>query len=120
MYDALHRVFFFFSSRRRQTRCYRDWSSDVCSSDLAQPPVEECRRKIFERYGLSDDMKLFVGVERMDYTKGIVDRFQAIEELFTNHPEWIGRLVFLQIAAPSRGTLPAYQHLHQECVDFVD
>jgi trehalose 6-phosphate synthase len=85
-----------------------------------QPPADECRRKIFERFGLSDDMKLFVGVERMDYTKGIVDRFQAIEELFTNHPEWIGRLVFLQIAAPSRGTLPAYQHLHQECLDFVE
>src|SRR5207245_4252786 len=31
------RVFFFFSSRRRHTRCYRDWSSDVCSSDLAPP-----------------------------------------------------------------------------------
>src|SRR6266542_5708454 len=29
--------FFFFSSRRRHTRCYRDWSSDVCSSDLADP-----------------------------------------------------------------------------------
>src|SRR5271169_3885531 len=29
-------MFFFFSSRRRHTRCYRDWSSDVCSSDLAQ------------------------------------------------------------------------------------
>src|SRR6266542_3941891 len=29
------RCFFFFSSRRRHTRCYRDWSSDVCSSDLA-------------------------------------------------------------------------------------
>src|SRR6266542_5723890 len=31
----LHRCFFFFSSRRRHTRCYRDWSSDVCSSDLS-------------------------------------------------------------------------------------
>src|SRR5438128_12665719 len=31
-------VFFFFSSRRRHTRCYRDWSSDVCSSDLSSPP----------------------------------------------------------------------------------
>src|SRR5690606_40521648 len=31
-------VFFFFSSRRRHTRFSRDWSSDVCSSDLAQPP----------------------------------------------------------------------------------
>src|SRR6266852_7509751 len=30
-------LFFFFSSRRRHTRCYRDWSSDVCSSDLQGP-----------------------------------------------------------------------------------
>src|SRR6266542_2517571 len=32
--EALQICFFFFSSRRRHTRCYRDWSSDVCSSDL--------------------------------------------------------------------------------------
>src|SRR5208282_3435783 len=31
-------MFFFFSSRRRHTRCYRDWSSDVCSSDLLSRP----------------------------------------------------------------------------------
>src|SRR5207245_7405792 len=30
---------FFFSSRRRHTRCYRDWSSDVCSSDLMNPTI---------------------------------------------------------------------------------
>src|SRR5438128_3264243 len=34
-------VFFFFSSRRRHTRCYRDWSSDVCSSDLVKPLAVE-------------------------------------------------------------------------------
>src|SRR6266542_5438892 len=34
--------FFFFSSRRRHTRCYRDWSSDVCSSDLTV--LEACKR----------------------------------------------------------------------------
>src|SRR5438128_5535091 len=34
-------VLFFFSSRRRHTRCYRDWSSDVCSSDLAERDVLE-------------------------------------------------------------------------------
>src|SRR6266852_7842716 len=38
-------VFFFFSSRRRHTRCYRDWSSDVCSSDLS-------RRRIVKRTAL--------------------------------------------------------------------
>ena len=47
-----------------------------------QPPVAECRRKIFERFGLSPDIKLLVGVERLDYTKGILDRFLALDELF--------------------------------------
>ena len=85
-----------------------------------QPPVAECRAKIFEQYGLSPDTKLLVGVERMDYTKGILDRFMALEQLFERQPEWIGKMTFLQIAAPSRGTLPAYQQLHQECMAFVD
>src|SRR6266542_3252757 len=35
MINIIYFLFFFFSSRRRHTRCYRDWSSDVCSSDLA-------------------------------------------------------------------------------------
>src|SRR6266542_5347865 len=35
--------FFFFSSRRRHTRCYRDWSSDVCSSDLGRPRSGDSR-----------------------------------------------------------------------------
>ena len=85
-----------------------------------QPSVADCRHKIFERFGLSPDTRLLVGVERMDYTKGILDRFLALEQLFERQPEWIGKMAFLQIAAPSRGTLPAYQHLHQECMSFVD
>src|SRR6266542_4649863 len=36
--------FFFFSSRRRHTRCYRDWSSDVCSSDLPREGAREAGR----------------------------------------------------------------------------
>src|SRR6266542_4983373 len=36
--EEVHDFFFFFSSRRRHTRCYRDWSSDVCSSDLDTLP----------------------------------------------------------------------------------
>ncbi|MHA6686867.1 alpha,alpha-trehalose-phosphate synthase (UDP-forming) [Mesorhizobium sp. A556] len=89
-----------------------EWPPDL----LAQlPSVAECRARVRQKYGLADDVKLCVGVERLDYTKGILDRFQALDELFTQHPEWIGRLVFLQIAAPSRGTLPAYKLLHEEC-----
>src|SRR5207245_6093146 len=41
--DCFSRKYFFFSSRRRHTRCYRDWSSDVCSSDLQWPRVRRRR-----------------------------------------------------------------------------
>src|SRR3989449_8589280 len=40
-YARFHSYFFFFSSRRRHTRCSRDWSSDVCSSDLAPMSMVE-------------------------------------------------------------------------------
>ncbi|TIV43026.1 MAG: trehalose-6-phosphate synthase, partial [Mesorhizobium sp.] len=65
-------------------------------------------------------VKLCVGVERLDYTKGILDRFHALNELFTRYPEWVGKVVFLQVAAPSRGTLPAYQQLHDECLRYAE
>jgi len=81
----------------------------------ALPSVEESRRHIRERFGIPADAKLCVGVERLDYTKGILDRFHALEELFIRHPETVGQVVFLQIAAPSRGSLPAYKQLHEEC-----
>ncbi len=46
------------------------------------PPAEECRKRVFERFGLSEGMKLGVGVERWEFTKGIIDRMYAIERLF--------------------------------------
>jgi trehalose 6-phosphate synthase/phosphatase len=85
-----------------------------------QLPAAECRKQIFDEFGLSPDIKLMVGVERLDYTKGIIDRFVALGQMFEHHPEWIGRMAFVQIAAPSRGTLPAYRILHEECLAFVD
>src|SRR3989449_4795477 len=49
MNGIIFTVFFFFSSRRRHTRCSRDWSSDVCSSDLARPEGAELERVIVGR-----------------------------------------------------------------------
>ncbi|MBZ9762364.1 trehalose-6-phosphate synthase [Mesorhizobium sp. CA8] len=82
----------------------------------ALPSVEECRMRVRKRFRIPAGAKLCVGVERLDYTKGILDRFHALEELFIRHPEMVGKVVFLQIAAPSRGTLPAYKQLHEECL----
>src|SRR5699024_12049266 len=49
--------FFFFSSRRRHTRSKRDWSSDVCSSDLAQSLQESARRAAVHRRGVFPDRR---------------------------------------------------------------
>jgi len=83
------------------------------------PSVEECRKHTRERFGIAADAKLCIGVERLDYTKGILDRFHALDELFRRHPEMVGKVIFLQIAAPSRGTLPAYKQLHDECERYA-
>ena len=71
------------------------------------------------RHGIGDDVRIAVGVERLDYTKGVLDRFHALDEFFTQHSDWVGRLTFLQIAAPSRSDLPAYKALHEECLALV-
>ena len=51
-----------------------------------------------------------LGVERLDYTKGILERFMAVERLLELQPEWIGKFTFIQIAAPSRSMIEQYQH----------
>ena len=50
-----------------------------------------------------------LGVDRMDYTKGILERLQAVERLLELHPDLIGRFTFIQIASPSRSALEEYQ-----------
>lgn len=76
-----------------------------------QPPVAECRRAIRKELGLAPDVALGVGVDRLDYTKGILERFAAVERFLEMEPSWVGRLAFVQIAAPSRSSIDEYQSL---------
>ncbi len=77
----------------------------------SQPPVPECRRAIREELGLPPGTSLGIGVDRLDYTKGILERFAAIERFLELEPAWVGRLSFVQIAAPSRSSIDEYQSL---------
>ncbi len=87
---------------------------------LGQPSVPECRTQIRAKYGLSASHQVGIGVERLDYTKGILERFLAVERLLELQPEWIGKLSFLQLAAPSRSKIDEYQHLGQQVTAFAD
>ena len=77
------------------------------------PSVEACRSQVRERQGLGPDAKIVLGVDRLDYTKGILERFLAIERLLELEPGWVGRVVLLQIGAPSRSRIPEYRDFAQ-------
>ncbi len=61
-----------------------------------------------------------LGVDRLDYTKGIVERLLAIEQLFEKHPYHLERLTMVQIAAPSRTRIPSYLELRREVERTAD
>jgi trehalose 6-phosphate synthase len=84
-----------------------------------QKAVEECRAIVRARFGLDDGVRLGVGIERFDYTKGILDRMRAVDALITRHPEWKGRFTFLQVAAPTRSRLSSYRQLQDEARDLA-
>jgi trehalose 6-phosphate synthase len=81
-----------------------------------QQPVADCRRAVRARLAVDENVKLAVGVDRFDYTKGVLDRLRGVDELLTRHPEWRGKFVFLQAAAPTRSRLGPYQELQAEAM----
>ena len=76
-----------------------------------QAPVAECRERVRREFGIPPETRLGVGVDRLDYTKGILERFAAVERLLERDPEWVGRFSFIQVAAPSRSSIEEYQLL---------
>jgi trehalose 6-phosphate synthase len=78
-------------------------------ADLVRKPVAECRADVRRRNDLPQDHFVGIGVDRLDYTKGIVERFLAVERLLEMEPRWIGRFSFIQIAAPSRSAIAEYR-----------
>jgi alpha,alpha-trehalose-phosphate synthase [UDP-forming] len=60
-----------------------------------------------------------LGVDRLDYTKGIPDRLRAVEVMLDRHPELQGRFTFIQLSAPSRTKLEAYREMREEVERMV-
>lgn len=69
--------------------------------------IDAARRNLLRR-------KQIIGVDRLDYSKGLPDRFQAFERLLAHHPEIEREVTFLQIAPPTREDVDAYSELREE------
>jgi trehalose 6-phosphate synthase len=62
---------------------------------------------------------VILGVDRLDYSKGLVERFRAFELLLAERPEWHDRVTFVQIASPTRGNLASYAAERRELEELV-
>lgn len=82
------------------------------------PNRAECRLHLQHKHGIDPKCKIGVGIDRLDYTKGIVERLRSVEKLLQKFPEAIGNFVFVQISAPSRSSIPSYREFAAE-VDKV-
>jgi trehalose 6-phosphate synthase len=90
---------------------------DIAANFAMQDPYHE--RRIRKALGVRDQ-PLLIGVDRVDYTKGIPERFRAVDRLLTLHPELRRKFTFVQIGAPSRVHIPTYRRLGEELDALVD
>ncbi|SFN42724.1 trehalose 6-phosphate synthase [Formivibrio citricus] len=81
--------------------------------ESAWPETEECRRMLRRNFNLSDSHLVAIGVDRFDYTKGILERANAVERMLEKHPDMIGKFSLIQIAAPSRSSLDEYRYFQE-------
>jgi trehalose 6-phosphate synthase len=94
----------------------------VAESDDGEHARQErafARKELLREFGVRAE-SLAVGVDRLDYTKGIVERLLAIEQLLEEHPWYWERLTMVQIAAPSRTRIPSYVELSRRVQEEVE
>lgn len=85
-----------------------------------QKPVLDCRTHIRTLNDIEPGRLIGIGVDRLDYTKGIPERLYAVERLLELHPEWIGKFSFIQIASPSRSVIEQYQHFKAQVTTLAE
>ncbi|KAF2457541.1 glycosyltransferase family 20-domain-containing protein [Lineolata rhizophorae] len=83
---------------------------------LKKPKVQDRIAALERKF---EGVKLIVGVDRLDYIKGVPQKLHALEVFLTDHPEWIGKVVLVQVAVPSRQDVEEYQNLRAVVNELV-
>jgi len=86
------------------------------SDGLKRPHVVERIKHLRSKF---DGIKVFLGVDRLDYIKGLPHKLSAFDIFLTEHPEWIGKCILIQVAVPSRQDVEEYQNLRAVVNELV-
>ena len=79
--------------------------------------IKKLKRKLEKSFAL---LKTMISVDRLDYTKGLVNKLQAYETFLSTYPAWRGRVSLILIVAPSREQLSTYQSIKKEVEQYVE
>jgi len=103
----------------RETRV-RAFPISVDPAPAADDAAERAAMVRLRREYRLDGKTVAIGVDRIDYTKGLPERIRAVDRFLADHPEWCGRFVLVQIAAPSRTHIKRYHDFAGELDDLVE
>lgn len=95
-----------------------EWPSDA--ERQRWPAPGPGKAAVFKRLGLQANARLAVGVDRFDYTKGILERLLAVERFLEKFPAWVGIFSLVQVAAPTRGALDEYRFFQKRIEELVE
>src|SRR5690606_23434648 len=87
----------------------------IPTTDIAELAAsDEVRSQACELKRAVNGRRIVLGVDRLDYTKGIPERLSAFARLLEQHPHYVDELVYIQIVVPSRETVGAYANLKED------
>ncbi|HMP01402.1 MAG TPA: trehalose-6-phosphate synthase [Gemmatales bacterium] len=89
--------------------------AEVAASAEVESRMENWRTRL----GVQDEL-IGIGIDRIDYTKGIPERLRSLDRFLELHPQWRGKLSFVQVGVPSRAHIPQYQALDDEIDRIVE
>ena len=92
---------------------------DSLSQDAGTEAVEQEMATLRQELDL-EGKYVGIGMDRIDYTKGIPERLQALDKFLEDNPSYIGKVVFIQAGMPSRTQIESYQNLMQRADDLAD
>ena len=83
---------------------------------IDRPAVDQRISELKQRF---KGVQIVVGIDRLDYIKGVPQKLHALEAFLTAHPEMVGKVVLVQVAVPSRGDVEEYQNLRASVNELV-
>ncbi|MFA5059683.1 MAG: trehalose-6-phosphate synthase [Candidatus Omnitrophota bacterium] len=81
--------------------------------------IKETKESLLRKYNIQADY-MGVGVDRLDYTKGIVERFRAVESFLEKNPQYVGKFTFVELGAPSRTMIAKYKEFVDDVIQVTE